>query len=142
MKQPAIERREAHSASGKLHGAVWTLGIVSLLMDFSSELIHGLLPIYLTTTLGVGALTLGWIEGVAEATAMIVKIFSGTISDALKKRKPICVLCRAGMKQSWWSRMKTSCARYRLRFSRTRVTGYSRRQTVKKACGCSQNSMG
>ena len=77
---------------GKLHGAVWVLGIVSLLMDFSSELIHGLLPIYLTTTLGVGAMTLGWIEGVAEATAMIVKIFSGTISDALRKRKPLLLI--------------------------------------------------
>ena len=85
---PANDRARA----GKLHGAVWVLGIVSLLMDFSSELIHGLLPIYLTTTLGVGAMTLGWIEGAAEATAMIVKIFSGTISDALKKRKPLLLI--------------------------------------------------
>jgi MFS family permease len=85
-------RLPARVMSGRLHGAVWTLGIVSLLMDFSSELIHGLLPIYLTTTLGVGAMTLGWIEGVAEATAMIVKIFSGTISDAMTKRKPLLLL--------------------------------------------------
>jgi sugar phosphate permease len=76
----------------KLPGAVWALGIVSLLMDFSSELIHGLLPIYLTTTLGVGATTLGWIEGVAEATAQIVKIFSGTISDAMRRRKPLLLI--------------------------------------------------
>ena len=73
----------------RLPGAVWTLGLVSLLMDFSSELIHGLLPIYLTTTLGIGTTTLGWIEGVAEATAQIVKIFSGTLSDAIGKRKPL-----------------------------------------------------
>jgi MFS family permease len=71
---------------------VWALGLVSLLMDFSSELIHGLLPIYLTTTLGVGVAALGWIEGVAEATASIVKVFSGTLSDALGKRKPLLLL--------------------------------------------------
>ena len=68
---------------------MWVLGVVSLLMDFSSELVHGLLPIYLTTTLGIGVLALGWIEGVAEATAMIVKIFSGAISDAIGRRKPL-----------------------------------------------------
>ncbi|MEO7761833.1 MAG: MFS transporter [Casimicrobiaceae bacterium] len=78
--------------TAKLPATVWILGVVSLLMDFSSELIHGLLPIYLTTTLGVGALALGWIEGAAEATAAIVKIFSGTISDALGKRKPLLLL--------------------------------------------------
>ena len=69
--------------------AVVALGLVSLLMDFSSELIHGLLPIYLTTTLGVSMAALGWIEGVAEATAQIVKVFSGAISDATGKRKPL-----------------------------------------------------
>ena len=71
---------------------VWALGLVSLLMDFSSELIHGLLPIYLTATLGVSVVALGWIEGVAEATAAIVKVFSGTLSDALGKRKPLLLL--------------------------------------------------
>jgi MFS family permease len=71
---------------------VWALGLVSLLMDFSSELIHGLLPIYLTTTLGVGVAALGWIEGVSEAAASIVKVFSGTLSDALGKRKPLLLL--------------------------------------------------
>ena len=68
---------------------VWMLGLVSLLMDFSSELIHGLLPIYLTVTLGVSVAALGLIEGIAEATAAIVKVFSGTLSDALGKRKPL-----------------------------------------------------
>ena len=71
---------------------VWLLGLVSLLMDFSSELIHGLLPIYLTVTLGVGVAALGLIEGIAEATAAIVKVFSGTLSDALGKRKPLLLL--------------------------------------------------
>ena len=71
---------------------VMALGLVSLLMDFSSELIHGLLPIYLTATLGVSMVALGWIEGVAEATSQIVKVFSGAISDAMGKRKPLLLL--------------------------------------------------
>ena len=71
---------------------VWMLGLVSLLMDFSSELIHGLLPIYLTVTLGVSVAALGLIEGVAEATAAIVKVFSGTLSDAWGRRKPLLLL--------------------------------------------------
>lgn len=71
---------------------VWALGLVSLLMDFSSELIHGLLPVYLTVTLGVGVAALGWIEGIAEATAAIVKVFSGTLSDRLGRRKPLLLL--------------------------------------------------
>ncbi|MGZ5082373.1 MAG: hypothetical protein ACXWHA_03210, partial [Usitatibacter sp.] len=60
---------------------VWVLGFVSLLMDVSSEMIHALLPLYLTVTLGASALAVGVIEGAAEATALIVKIFSGTLSD-------------------------------------------------------------
>ena len=71
---------------------VFALGLVSLLMDFSSELIHSLLPIYLTATLGVSMVALGWIEGVAEATAQIVKVFSGAISDRMGKRKPLLLL--------------------------------------------------
>jgi MFS family permease len=66
---------------------VWILGLVSLLMDISSEMIHGLLPVFMVTVLGVSAMTVGAIEGVAEATAMIVKIFSGALSDWLGKRK-------------------------------------------------------
>jgi hypothetical protein len=56
---------------------VWALGFVSLLMDVSSEMIHALLPIYLVTVLGTSALTVGVIEGIAEATALITKVFSG-----------------------------------------------------------------
>jgi len=66
---------------------VWVLGFVSLLMDISSEMIHGLLPLYLTVGLGASALAVGVIEGVAEATALVVKVFSGTLSDALGRRK-------------------------------------------------------
>jgi len=66
---------------------VWVLGFVSLLMDTSSEMIHSLLPLYLTMGLGASALVVGVIEGVAEATALIVKVFSGTLSDRLRNRK-------------------------------------------------------
>jgi len=68
------------------------LGFVSLLMDVSSEMIHSLLPVFLVAGLGASALAVGLIEGVAEATALIVKVFSGTISDYLGKRKGLAVL--------------------------------------------------
>ena len=66
---------------------IWALGFVSLLMDVSSEMIHSLLPLFLVTQLGVGALAVGLIEGIAEATASITKVFSGALSDRLGKRK-------------------------------------------------------
>ncbi len=66
---------------------VWVLGFVSLLMDVSSEMIHALLPLYLTVTLGASAVAVGLIEGVAEATALIVKVVSGTLSDRWRNRK-------------------------------------------------------
>jgi len=68
---------------------VWVLGFVSMLMDVSSEMIHGLLPLYLTVGLGASALTVGIIEGIAESTALIVKVFSGALSDRWRKRKAI-----------------------------------------------------
>ncbi len=67
--------------------AVWVLGFVSLLMDVSSEMIHALLPLYLTVGLGASALVVGVIEGVAEATALLVKVFSGVLSDRMRNRK-------------------------------------------------------
>jgi len=66
---------------------VWTLGFVSLLMDTSSELIHSLLPVFLTTVLGASTVAVGVIEGIAEATAAIAKVFSGALSDRIGKRK-------------------------------------------------------
>lgn len=76
----------------RLPGGVWALGFTSLLMDTSSELIHSLLPIFLTTVLGASMTTIGILEGVAEATAAITKVFSGTISDYLGRRKLLVVL--------------------------------------------------
>ena len=71
---------------------VWVLGFVSLLMDISSEMIHALLPLYLTVALGASALVVGFIEGVAEATALIVKVVSGTLSDRWRNRKGLTAL--------------------------------------------------
>ncbi|WP_246737376.1 MFS transporter [Nordella sp. HKS 07] len=71
---------------------IWVLGFVSMLMDISSEMIHALLPIYMVTVLGTSALTVGVIEGIAEATASITKIFSGALSDWLGKRKVLAAL--------------------------------------------------
>ncbi len=74
-------------AQPRIPRGVWILGFVSLLMDSSSEMIHSLLPLYLTAVLGASALAVGVIEGVAEATALIVKVFSGALSDRWRNRK-------------------------------------------------------
>jgi MFS family permease len=71
---------------------VVVLGVVSLFMDTSSELIHSLLPVFLVTVLGASTLALGVIEGVAEATAAVSRVFSGAISDWLGRRKPLVLL--------------------------------------------------
>ena len=68
------------------------LGFVSLLMDISSELIHSLLPVFLVSVLGASAFTIGLIEGVAESAALIVKVFSGTLSDYMGRRKVLAVM--------------------------------------------------
>ncbi len=71
---------------------VWVLGFVSLLMDVSSEMIHSLLPLFLVSALGVSVLAVGIIEGLAESTALITKVFSGALSDYLGRRKGLAVL--------------------------------------------------
>lgn len=73
-------------------GGIWALGFVSMLMDISSEMIHALLPIYMVTVLGTSVLAVGLIEGIAEATASITKVFSGALSDRLGKRKLLAAL--------------------------------------------------
>ena len=78
--------------SKKIPIAIWVLGFVSLLMDTSSELIHSLLPVFLFSSLHLSAFAIGLIEGSAEATALIVKIFSGILSDHWGRRKPLAVL--------------------------------------------------
>jgi MFS family permease len=76
----------------RIPGSVWTLGFVSLLMDTSSELIHALLPLYMVGALGASVLVVGIIEGIAEAIAMMIKVFSGYWSDVLRHRKPLVLL--------------------------------------------------
>ena len=73
-------------------GGIWALGFVSMLMDISSEMIHALLPLYMVTVLGTSVLAVGLIEGIAEATASITKVFSGALSDRLGKRKLLAAL--------------------------------------------------
>lgn len=75
----------------KIPAGVWVLGFVSMLMDISSEMIHSLLPLFMVTTLGASALAVGLIEGLAESTALVVKVFSGALSDYLGKRKGLAV---------------------------------------------------
>ena len=71
---------------------VWVLGFVSLLMDISSEMVHSLLPLFMVGPLGASAFMVGLIEGLAESTALVVKVFSGTLSDYLGRRKGLAVL--------------------------------------------------
>ncbi|KVN93370.1 MFS transporter [Burkholderia ubonensis] len=84
-----MESRTAVSSRPAIPRTVWALGFVSLLMDLSSELVHALLPVYLVTTMGMSVVALGVLEGAAEATALIVRIFSGAISDWLGRRKAL-----------------------------------------------------
>lgn len=81
----------ASDVLSKIPNGVWVLGFVSLLMDVSSEMIHSLLPLFMVTVLGASALTVGVIEGIAESTALLVKVFSGALSDYLGKRKGLAV---------------------------------------------------
>ncbi len=78
-------------AKTRLSSTVWALGVTSLLMDVSSELVHSLLPVYMTVVLGASMVAVGIVEGIAEATASIVKVFSGAISDRIGRRKPLVV---------------------------------------------------
>jgi MFS family permease len=87
MNRPTLD----HGGT-RIPAAIWMLGLVSLLMDVSSELIHSLLPVFLVTALGASAMEVGLIEGAAAATALIVKVFSGVLSDYWGRRKPLAVL--------------------------------------------------
>ena len=82
----------APPSGSPLPRAIWALGFVSLLMDVSSEMIHSLLPVFMVVSLGASATVVGVVEGVAEATALIVKVFSGMISDWWGRRKPLALL--------------------------------------------------
>ena len=80
--QSQMKCSQSHIPSG-----VWVLGLVSMLMDISSEMIHSLLPLFMVTILGASATVVGLIEGSAESLALVVKVFSGALSDYLGRRK-------------------------------------------------------
>ena len=87
-----MQQQSKHDKSGTLRQipkGVWVLGFVSMLMDISSEMIHVLLPMFMVGTLGMRVFYVGLIEGLAEATAMIVRVFSGALSDYIGKRKSL-----------------------------------------------------
>ncbi|MFJ4349348.1 MFS transporter [Pseudomonas sp. NPDC089428] len=86
------EQGTAAKALPKMPRSVWALGFVSLFMDISSEMIHALLPLYMVTVLGTSVVAVGFIEGIAEATAAVTKVFSGALSDRLGKRKLLTVV--------------------------------------------------
>ena len=81
--------KAASAAASRIPRGVWMLGFVSLFMDMSSELVHSLLPVFMAGTLGASALLIGLVEGAAEALALIVKVFSGYLSDVMGRRKPV-----------------------------------------------------
>src|SRR5512143_1990153 len=70
---------------------VWVVGLTSLFMDISSEMVLNILPLFLANVLGVKTNIIGLIEGLAEATASILKLFSGWLSDRLGGRKWLAV---------------------------------------------------
>ncbi len=76
----------------QMPAGIWVLGVVSMLMDISSEMIHSLLPLFMVTVLGTSVLAVGIIEGLAESTALVTKVFSGMLSDYLGRRKGLAVL--------------------------------------------------
>jgi MFS family permease len=92
MSDPRAKNPPEPIGPASMPAGVWVLGFVSMLMDISSEMIHSLLPLFLVGTLGVSMLAVGIIEGLAEATALISKVFSGALSDYLGKRKALAVL--------------------------------------------------
>lgn len=87
---PVSPPASMHSAA--LPRTVWLLGLVSLFMDMSSELVHAVLPVYLTAVLGISVTAVGFIEGLAEATASMMKLVSGALADRFARRKPLLLI--------------------------------------------------
>ena len=96
MNKPESDKARATSAAGgrllALPAGIWALGLGSMFMDISSELVHSLLPVFMVGVLGASMVTVGIVEGIAEATAAITKVFSGALSDYLGRRKFLLVL--------------------------------------------------
>jgi MFS family permease len=98
LSQPVIQKPSWRDVPR----TVWALGFVSLFMDISSEMIHALPPLFLVDSLDVGVAAVGLIEGVAEATAAVTKVFSGVLSDRLGRRKLLAAL-GYGLGAAWSS---------------------------------------
>lgn len=95
LREAIGERAEERPRAGLFQGItrnVFVAGIVSLLTDISSEMIYPVLPLFLANVLGVGAVTIGLIEGIAESTASLLKVFSGWFSDRSGRRKPLMLI--------------------------------------------------
>lgn len=92
LANKAMTNHAERTVINQLPASIWALGFVSMLMDISSEMVHSLLPMFLAGTLGISALSIGFIEGLAESTAMIVKVFSGSLSDWLGRRKMLALV--------------------------------------------------
>ena len=91
MQKFSLSKRSANGRP-RIPKTVWALGLVSMFMDISSEIIHALLPLFLTATLGATVAFVGLVDGIAEATASISKVFSGYVSDRTGRRKPLILL--------------------------------------------------
>jgi len=91
MSDPNEQGSNTRRFSGIPRG-VWALGLVSLFMDISSEMVHSLLPVFFVSVVGLSYASVGLIEGIAQAIALITKMFSGVLSDMLRRRKPLAVL--------------------------------------------------
>lgn len=92
IDKPPLAAEPGHADWRALPSGIWALGFVSMFMDISSEMIHSMFPLYLVSVFGASTLTLGMIEGLAEATASITKVFSGALSDWLGRRKLLAVI--------------------------------------------------
>ena len=92
MSEPTADASTTIHTAARMPGAVWALGATSLFMDCSSEMIHAILPVYLTGALGLAIADIGWIEGAAEATALAVRVVSGRLSDMIGRRKGLALL--------------------------------------------------
>ena len=110
---PSSATVRAPSVLRRIPAGIWALGMVSMLMDISSEMIHALLPVYMVTVLGTSTLAVGIIEGIAEATASITKVFSGALSDWLRARLWAGGLYQAGLRPGAFARMADCRALHR-----------------------------
>ncbi|MEM4724362.1 MAG: MFS transporter, partial [Candidatus Hadarchaeum sp.] len=74
-----------------MHRNIWATSLTSFFMDISSEMVLNILPLFLSNVLGIKTNIIGFIEGIAEATSSLLKVFSGWLSDKLRQRKWLAV---------------------------------------------------